>query len=171
MVGGIFLSILRRLMTRRREIYYDHARYYNSVVGRYVSQDPKGFGAGGTNLYRYVGDAPTEGVDTTGYEEEWKLLVFLKFDFGYTPPTLSNSKPPVIQNPVIGITETTNQPGLPGGGVTITKRPKPTRPSAPTGTGLDPVVTWPISPPGFKPPKDVELELKKLWTALTGLPE
>ena len=152
-------------------LYYDHARYYDSVVGRFVSQDPEGFAAGDTDLYRYVGDAPTEGVDTTGYEEEWKLLVFLKFDFGYTPPTLSNSKPPVIQNPVIGITGTTNQPGLPGGGVTITKRPKPTRPSAPTGTGLDPVVTWPISPPGFKPPKDVELELKKLWTALTGLPE
>ena len=31
-------------------LYYDHARYYNSVVGKFVSQDPKGFAAGDTNL-------------------------------------------------------------------------------------------------------------------------
>ena len=48
-------------------LYYDHARYYNSVVGRFVSQDPKSFSAGDTNLYRYVGNAPTIGTDPTGY--------------------------------------------------------------------------------------------------------
>ena len=48
-------------------LYYDHARYYNSVVGRFVSQDPKAFAAGDTNLYRYVGNMPTIGTDPTGY--------------------------------------------------------------------------------------------------------
>ena len=40
-------------------IYYDHARYYDPAIGRFVSQDPKGFAAGDTNLYRYVGNEPT----------------------------------------------------------------------------------------------------------------
>ena len=48
-------------------LYYDHARYYNSVTGRFVSQDPKGFKAGDTNLYRYVQNQPTCVTDTSGY--------------------------------------------------------------------------------------------------------
>jgi RHS repeat-associated protein len=48
-------------------LYYDHARYYDSVVGRFVSQDSMGFRAGDTNLYRYVGNAPTTAVDVSGH--------------------------------------------------------------------------------------------------------
>jgi RHS repeat-associated protein len=33
-------------------LYYDHARYYDPAIGRFVSQDPKGFAAGDTNLYQ-----------------------------------------------------------------------------------------------------------------------
>ena len=33
-------------------IYYDHARYYDPNTGRFVSQDPTGFAARDTNLYR-----------------------------------------------------------------------------------------------------------------------
>jgi RHS repeat-associated protein len=47
-------------------LYYDHARYYDSVTGRFVSQDPKGFAAGDTNLYRYSGNQPTSSTDPTG---------------------------------------------------------------------------------------------------------
>jgi RHS repeat-associated protein len=47
-------------------LYYDHARYYNSVTGRFVSQDPMGFKAGDTNLYRYAGNAPTVRNDPSG---------------------------------------------------------------------------------------------------------
>jgi hypothetical protein len=47
-------------------LYHDHARYYDAVIGRFVSQDPKGFAAGDTNLYRYVGNSPTTQVDTDG---------------------------------------------------------------------------------------------------------
>ena len=49
-------------------LYYDHARYYDSVVGRFVSQDPEGFTEGDTDLYRYVGNNPTGGTDTSGYQ-------------------------------------------------------------------------------------------------------
>ena len=47
-------------------LYYDHARYYDAAIGRFVSQDPMGFAAGDTNLYRYVGNAPTLRSDPSG---------------------------------------------------------------------------------------------------------
>jgi RHS repeat-associated protein len=47
-------------------LYYDHARYYDAAIGRFVSQDPMGFAAGDTNVYRYVGNAPTDDTDTSG---------------------------------------------------------------------------------------------------------
>ncbi len=46
--------------------YYDNARYYDSFNGRFISQDPTGFAAGDTDLYRYVGDNPINMVDPTG---------------------------------------------------------------------------------------------------------
>jgi RHS repeat-associated protein len=47
-------------------LYYDHARYYDAAIGRFTTQDPKSFSAGDTNLYRYVGNAPTADVDPSG---------------------------------------------------------------------------------------------------------
>ena len=41
-------------------------------MGRFVSQDPKGFGAGDTNLYRYTQNAPTNNVDTSGEDDKRK---------------------------------------------------------------------------------------------------
>ena len=43
-------------------------RWYDPVVGRWASEDPIGFAAGDANLYRYVGNGPTNGVDPTGLE-------------------------------------------------------------------------------------------------------
>jgi RHS repeat-associated protein len=45
---------------------YYRARYYDSKVGRFVSVDPMGFGAGDTNLYRYVGNNSTNATDPSG---------------------------------------------------------------------------------------------------------
>ncbi len=50
-------------------IYYDHARYYDPNTGRFVSQDPKGFAAGDTNLYRYVANRPVSDTDVTGLQD------------------------------------------------------------------------------------------------------
>ena len=47
---------------------YDRARYYNPVTGRFISQDPTGFGGGDVNLYRYCGNSPASNTDPTGLQ-------------------------------------------------------------------------------------------------------
>jgi RHS repeat-associated protein len=58
-------------------MYYD-ARYYDPTLGRFVSEDPIGFAALDTNLYRYTGNNPINYVDPTGLEglvmEYWANL-------------------------------------------------------------------------------------------------
>ena len=46
--------------------YYDNARYYDPVTGRFLSPDPTGFAAGDPNLYRFVGNGPVDWIDPTG---------------------------------------------------------------------------------------------------------
>ena len=55
-------------------LYYDHARYYDAAIGRFCEQDPMGFAAEDTNLYRYVGNDPTARVDTSGMDDRWDKL-------------------------------------------------------------------------------------------------
>jgi RHS repeat-associated protein len=43
------------------------SRFYDSVVGRFLSEDSFGFAAGDGNLYRYVGNRPAELRDPTGH--------------------------------------------------------------------------------------------------------
>jgi RHS repeat-associated protein len=45
---------------------YCRARYYDPALGKWVSMDPEGFSAGDANLYRYVGNNPTNATDPTG---------------------------------------------------------------------------------------------------------
>jgi hypothetical protein len=52
---------------------YYRARYYDSSVGRFISVDPMGFGAGDTNLYRYVGNNSTNATDPSG-ELAWFVI-------------------------------------------------------------------------------------------------
>ena len=47
-------------------LYLDGERYYNPAIGRFMSQDPTGFGGGDTNLYRYVGNDAPNMVDPNG---------------------------------------------------------------------------------------------------------
>ena len=47
-------------------LYYNRARMYDATTGRWMSQDPLGFAAGDSNLYRYVGNGPTNGTDPSG---------------------------------------------------------------------------------------------------------
>jgi len=46
--------------------YYDRARYYNSVTGRFMGQDPLLFAAGSPNLYGYVGNDTLNATDPAG---------------------------------------------------------------------------------------------------------
>jgi RHS repeat-associated protein len=42
------------------------ARWYDPATGRWVSEDPSGFGSGDQNLYRYCANGPTDGKDPSG---------------------------------------------------------------------------------------------------------
>jgi RHS repeat-associated protein len=47
-------------------LYYYRARYYDSVSGRFLSEDPTGFKGSGSNFYIYVGNSPIDLVDALG---------------------------------------------------------------------------------------------------------
>ncbi|HUY34371.1 MAG TPA: RHS repeat-associated core domain-containing protein, partial [Pirellulales bacterium] len=47
--------------------YADH-RWYDPAVGRWISEDPLGFGGGDTNVSRYVGNSATNRVDPRGLQ-------------------------------------------------------------------------------------------------------
>jgi RHS repeat-associated protein len=53
-------------------LQYNHDRYYDPAIGRWLSCDPIGFGAADTNLYRYVGNNPTSATDPSGLQEIFK---------------------------------------------------------------------------------------------------
>jgi RHS repeat-associated protein len=48
--------------------YSNRARYYDPKTARWMSQDPLGFDAGDSNLYRYVNNTPTTNTDPTGLQ-------------------------------------------------------------------------------------------------------
>jgi RHS repeat-associated protein len=50
--------------------YYDRARSYSSVAGRFMGLDPSGFAAGPSNLYSDVGNGPTNTTDPNGEMQE-----------------------------------------------------------------------------------------------------
>ena len=63
---------------------YLYHRYYDPASGRFISQDPKGFGAGDANLYRYVGNDPFDRTDPLGLRDEkleWGVGVQARFGF------------------------------------------------------------------------------------------
>jgi RHS repeat-associated protein len=51
-------------------LYYFRARYYDPLSGRYISLDPKAFGARDSNLYRYVWNDPPNFRDVTGLDPD-----------------------------------------------------------------------------------------------------
>jgi len=61
--------------------YYMRARYYDSGSGRFVSEDPLGFGGGDVNLYAYVRGNPVGWVDPSGL---WTAQIGA--NIGYTLP-------------------------------------------------------------------------------------
>jgi uncharacterized protein RhaS with RHS repeats len=43
---------------------------YDPTIGRFISEDPIAFDGGDANLYRYVGNGPTDGTDPTGLADK-----------------------------------------------------------------------------------------------------
>ncbi|MBK8151182.1 MAG: hypothetical protein IPK58_24000 [Acidobacteria bacterium] len=50
-------------------LHYYRARWYDSNLGRFISEDPIGFSGGDVNLYGYVGNGPLGAVDPFGLQE------------------------------------------------------------------------------------------------------
>ena len=47
-------------------LYYMRARYYDPNVGRFISEDPLGFGGGDVNLFAYVQNNSVNRIDPSG---------------------------------------------------------------------------------------------------------
>ena len=54
--------------------YYDHARNYSPGLGRFTALDPLGFRAGDPDLYRYVANSPSNGIDPSGTDGEFSEI-------------------------------------------------------------------------------------------------
>src|SRR5689334_7342619 len=48
-------------------------RWYEPNTGGWGSRDPAGFAMGDVNLYRFVGNGPTDGVDPSGLQGQGSL--------------------------------------------------------------------------------------------------
>lgn len=106
-------------------LYFDRARYYDPVSGKFISEDPAGFGAGDPNFYRYVFNQPVAFRDPTGYSCQCTYSIssgsFQCFGWGphFVGPIFINTTgysgyPPYVNNPfydyVPGTTPTTGGP-------------------------------------------------------------
>ena len=47
-------------------LYYYRARYYNTQIARFISEDPLGFDGDDANFYSYAGDDPVDFADPSG---------------------------------------------------------------------------------------------------------
>ncbi len=64
-VGNIF-GFTAREFDSESHLYYYRARYYDSKLGRFISEDPIGFGGGDSNFYRYVQNRAIVAKDPSG---------------------------------------------------------------------------------------------------------
>jgi RHS repeat-associated protein len=61
-----FLRYTGRESDTEIPLYYNRARYFDPSIGRFMSEDPLGPEKEGPNLYEYVDNSPTMGVDPLG---------------------------------------------------------------------------------------------------------
>ncbi len=68
-------------------LYYFNARYYSPALGRFLQNDPLGYGGGSFNLYGYVNNDPLNlfdplGLDYTGGADNFSAGVGVNDPFG-----------------------------------------------------------------------------------------
>ncbi len=59
-------------------LLFMRARYYDPLLGRFLTEDPVGAAAGDLNLYRYVGNSPVQAADPSGQvpcKEGWVVCI------------------------------------------------------------------------------------------------
>ena len=59
-------GVMAGVMAESNGLYYMRARYYNPEIGRFISEDPLGFGGGDVNLFTYVMGNPVNFIDPLG---------------------------------------------------------------------------------------------------------
>jgi RHS repeat-associated protein len=101
-------------------LYYDNARYFDPTSGEFVSQDPTGFSAADANLYRFIGDGPTDGIDPTGLQKAPGMAQ--KKPIRPTSATVVGISTGVIDQLQNG-TGSNGPVTLPGGGTTLAGAP------------------------------------------------
>jgi len=60
------------------KLLYNRARFFDPHTGRWMSQDPMGFDAGDSNLYRYASNGPTDTSDPSGLQDGRQALPAFK---------------------------------------------------------------------------------------------
>jgi RHS repeat-associated protein len=63
---GCLIAYTGRPLDQATGLQNNLNRWYDAIVGRWLSQDPSGFGGGDANLYRYCGNGPTTLTDPSG---------------------------------------------------------------------------------------------------------
>jgi RHS repeat-associated protein len=97
-------------------LYYYRGRYYSPSIGRFISEDPVGYGSGQTNAYAYVGGNPVSYGDPSG----------LQVPFPYTPvppPSGAGSNTPSWVSPPWGAQGLVTGSGIPLAGYSQTVTP------------------------------------------------
>jgi RHS repeat-associated protein len=61
---------------RFANLHYYRARFYDSNLGRFISEDPIGFAGGDVNLYGYVWNNPMRFTDPYGLDADWDQRVW-----------------------------------------------------------------------------------------------
>ena len=102
-----FFGYTGRLFDNDTGLQNNLNRWYDARDGRWISEDPIGFAAGDSNLYRYVGNSPTNWLDPNGLETQGLGLQHLTTP-GAAPNIVSNGLKPGLDG---GIWMSTNGGG------------------------------------------------------------
>jgi RHS repeat-associated protein len=78
---GNYILFTSREFDAETGLYYNRARHLDPATGRWTTQDPLGYAAGDTNLYRYVGNMATLATDPSG-NLAWFVAVPLVMSVG-----------------------------------------------------------------------------------------
>jgi RHS repeat-associated protein len=100
--------------------FYEYrARAYNPTLGRFMSEDPKGFDAGDYNLFRYCHNDPLDRVDPMGLDGFTKDQFLIKpgdqatgpASYAVFGPPLGSHIPPIVPTPTAADVEAAKAQG------------------------------------------------------------
>ena len=140
----------------------NQSRWYDATTGRWLSEDPIGFGGGDANLYRYCGNGPTDGTDPSGLAfvlPESNVVDANTQPFQPLPPIqvpsafLPDSQPTI--NPLQGLLDASKWPPEGLNALSPLQTPTPLSDTRPEGTQLEecPIPSTPVTPPNNNSPQ------------------